>query len=80
MAHTMSAGSILEHFSHGHCDPADVDKTIRFVDMLHEKGIIVLSYYPFIFTKPLIEKHPDWMIGMLAVSYTHLTLPTIYSV
>ena len=47
--------------------PADVDfdKTIRFVDMLHDKGIVVLSYYPFIFTKPLIEKHPDWMIGML---------------
>ena len=47
--------------------PEDVDfeSTSRFIDLAHEKGMILLSYYPFIFTKPLMEKHPDWMIGML---------------
>ena len=47
--------------------PEDVDfeSTSKFIDLAHEKGIILLSYYPFIFTKPLMEKHPDWMIGML---------------
>ena len=47
--------------------PEDVDFEIigRFIDLAHEKGILVLSYYPFIFTKPLLDKHPDWLIRML---------------
>jgi len=41
MAHTMSAGSILEHFFHGHCDPADVDKTIRYLTAFAAAGFRV---------------------------------------
>ena len=26
------------------------------------------------------EQHPDWVANIVPVSYTHLTLPTIYSV
>ena len=38
MAHTMSAGAILEHFSQGHCDPADADKTIRYLTVFAAAG------------------------------------------
>ena len=44
---------------------ADPDRISRFIDLCHEHGIIVLSYYPFTFTKKLVDIHPEWMIQML---------------
>ena len=44
---------------------ADPDRISKFLDLCHQKGIIVLSYYPFIITKPLAKIHPEWMIQML---------------
>ena len=43
---------------------ADPDRISRFLDLCHQKGMIVLSYYPFTFTKQLAEIHPEWMIQM----------------
>ena len=37
----------------------------KFLELAHAKGLIILTYYPFTFTKPLINLHPDWMIQML---------------
>ena len=31
----------------------------RFIELCHQKGIIVLSYYPIIFSKPLRHVHPN---------------------
>ena len=44
---------------------AEPERISRFLDLCHEKGIIVLSYYPFTFTKQLVNIHPEWMIQML---------------
>ncbi|MSP14935.1 MAG: hypothetical protein EXR62_18500 [Chloroflexi bacterium] len=45
----------------------DIDYSLipRFLDLAHQRGILVLTYYPFIFTKPLVNLHPEWMIQML---------------
>lgn len=37
----------------------------KFLDKAHEKGMLVESYYPFIFTRALTTKQPDWLIKML---------------
>ena len=37
----------------------------RFIELCHEKGILVLSYYPIIFSKPLKEVHPEWLMQFL---------------
>ena len=37
----------------------------RFIELCHEKGIVVLSYYPIIFSKPLRQVHPDWLMQFL---------------
>ena len=41
------------------------DMLPRFIELCHEKGIIVLSYYPIIFSKPLRAVHPEWLMQFL---------------
>ena len=43
----------------------DNDKLPRFLEVAHEKGIIVLTYYPIIYTKPLLPLHPEWQMKFL---------------
>ena len=43
----------------------DNDRLPRFLEMAHEKGIIVLSCYPSIYTKPLRPLHPEWLMKFL---------------
>ena len=43
----------------------DSDRLPRFLELAHERGIIVLSYYPVIYTKPLKPLHPEWMMKFL---------------
>ena len=47
--------------------PPDADPKLlsRFLDLAHQKGIIVLAYHPFIWTRPLAKFQPDWMIQLL---------------
>ena len=42
----------------------DSDPLPRFLELCHEKGIIVLSYYPLIFNKQLRAVHPEWLVKM----------------
>ena len=37
----------------------------RFIEQAHAKGIIVLTYYPIIYCKPLKPKHPEWLMKFL---------------
>ena len=37
----------------------------RFIELCHERGIVVLSYYPIIFSKPLRQVHPEWQMQFL---------------
>lgn len=46
-------------------DNLDMEATPRFLDLAHERGIIVLTYYPFIFNYLLKDIHPEWAIKML---------------
>ena len=41
------------------------DMLPRFIELCHEKGIVVLSYYPIIFSKPLRQVHPEWLMQFL---------------
>jgi hypothetical protein len=43
----------------------DTDRLPRFLELAHQKGIIVLSYYPMIFNKSLRAIHPEWLVKML---------------
>ena len=43
----------------------DNDRLPRFLELAHQRGIIVLSYYPIIYTKPLKPLHPEWMMKFL---------------
>ncbi len=43
----------------------DSDRLPRFLELAHERGILVLSYYPIIYTKPLKPLHPEWMMKFL---------------
>ena len=44
---------------------AENDLLPRFLERVHEKGIIALSYYPIIYTKPLLPLHPEWQMKFL---------------
>ena len=46
---------------------ADVDseRLPRFLELAHERGIIILSYYPAIYTRPLKPMHPEWLMQFL---------------
>ena len=44
---------------------ADAERLKEFVDAAHKRDILMLSYYPFIFTTPIYEQHPEWGIQML---------------
>ena len=46
-------------------DNLDLEAIPRFLDLAHERGIIVLTYYPFIFNHQLKDIHPEWAIKML---------------
>ncbi len=37
----------------------------EFIAAAHQRGIFMMSYYPFIFTTPIQELNPDWGIHML---------------
>ena len=43
----------------------DNDLLPLFLERVHEKGIIALSYYPIIYTKPLLPLHPEWKMQFL---------------
>ena len=40
----------------------DQDLNPRFIELCHRRGIIVLSYYPINFSKPLRDLHPEWLM------------------
>ena len=40
----------------------DLEAIPRFLDLAHERGIIVLTYYPFIFNHQLKDIHPEWRL------------------
>ena len=41
------------------------DRLPRFLELCHERGILVLSYYPISFNKPLLKLRPEWLMRML---------------
>src|SRR5579872_3262894 len=41
------------------------DRLPRFLELAHEKGIIVLTYYPANNTHPLKAIHPEWLMKLL---------------
>ena len=43
----------------------DKDRLPAFLAAAHEKGIIVLTYYSFMYNKPLREIHPEWLMEFL---------------
>jgi hypothetical protein len=43
----------------------DTERLPRFLELAHERGIIILSYYPAIYTKPLKPLHPEWLMQFL---------------
>ncbi len=47
-----------------HKDVAN-ERLPQFLKLAHEKGIIILSYYPIIFTKPMKTRHPEWLMEFL---------------
>lgn len=44
---------------------AERSRLPRFLELAHEKGIIVIGYYPMIYTKPLKAMHPEWLMKFL---------------
>ena len=43
----------------------DNDRLPRFLELAHQRGILILSYYPVIYTKPLKPLHPEWLMQFL---------------
>ena len=43
----------------------DQDLLPRYLELAHEKGIIILGYYPVNYCKPLKPIHPEWLMEML---------------
>ena len=43
----------------------DQDLLPRYLEMAHEKGIIILGYYSINYCKPLKSIHPEWLMEML---------------
>jgi hypothetical protein len=43
----------------------DSERLPRFLELAHERGIIILSYYPAIYTRPLKPIHPEWLMQFL---------------
>ena len=41
------------------------DRLPRFLELAHQRGILILSYYPVIYTKPLKPIHPEWLMQFL---------------
>ena len=41
------------------------DRLPRFLELAHERGILVLTYYPIIYNKPLKKVHPEWLMQFL---------------
>ena len=43
----------------------DNDRLPRFLELAHQRGILILSYYPVIYTKPLKPLHPEWLMQFI---------------
>ncbi len=43
----------------------DQERLPRFLELAHEKDIIVLCYYAMIFNKPLKAVHPEWLMEFI---------------
>jgi hypothetical protein len=43
----------------------DRDLLPRYLELAHDKGIIILGYYPVNYCKPLKSLHPEWLMEML---------------
>ncbi len=43
----------------------DRDRLSRFIELAHENGIVVLSYYSMNYCKPLKKIHPEWQMQFL---------------
>ena len=43
----------------------DNDRLPRFLELAHQRGILILIYYPVIYTKPLKPLHPEWLMQFL---------------
>ena len=43
----------------------DNDRLPRFLELAHQRGILILSYYPVIYTKPLKPLRPEWLMQFL---------------
>ncbi len=43
----------------------DQERLPRFLELAHERGVIVLLYYAMIFNKPLRQVHPEWLMEFL---------------
>ena len=41
------------------------DRLPRFLEVAHEKGMLVLTYYPIIYNKLLKKVHPEWLMRFL---------------
>ena len=41
------------------------DRLPHFLQLAHERGILVLTYYPIIYNKPLKKVHPEWLMQFL---------------
>jgi hypothetical protein len=41
------------------------DRLPRFLELAHERGILVLTYYPIIYNKLLKKIHPEWLMHFL---------------
>ncbi len=43
----------------------DQERLPQFLELAHEKGIVVLLYYAMMFNKPLKNEHPEWLMEFL---------------
>ena len=46
-------------------EDVETDRLPHFLQLAHERGIIILSYYPAIYTRPLKPLHPEWLMQFL---------------
>ena len=50
----------------------DTERLPRFLELAHERGIIILSYYPAIYTRPLKPLRPEWLMQFLDDGRPHI--------
>jgi hypothetical protein len=49
----------------------DQERLPEFLELAHEKGIVVLLYYAMIFNKPLKKERPEWLMQFLDFDRPH---------